>query len=81
MATYKQTTDMWTRLHMIVLLSGTNSVLHVCLSVNICVMVTSVTLTAKMYSLHCFQSPFFIALDAATTCSRMLSGGPILPKQ
>ena len=44
-------------------------------------MFTSVTLTAKMYSLHCFQSPFFIALDAATTCSRMLSGGPILPKQ
>ena len=81
MATYKQTTDMWTRLHTIVLLSVTNIMLHVCLSVNICFMFTSVTLTAKMYSLHCFQSPFFIALDAATTCSRMLSGGPILPKQ
>ena len=81
MATYKQTTDMWTRLHMTVLLSVTNIMLHVCLSVNICFMFTSVTLTAKMYSLHCFQSPFFIALDAATTCSRMLSGGPILPKQ
>ena len=81
MATYKQTTEMWTRLHMTVLLSVTNITLHVYLSVNICFMFTSVTLTAKMYSLHCFQSPFFIALDAATTCSRMLSGGPILPKQ
>ena len=34
------------------------------------------TLMARMKSLHALQSPFFMAWAAATTCSRMLSGGP-----
>ena len=29
-----------------------------------------------MKSLHAFHSPRFIAFDAATTCSRIVSGGP-----
>ena len=32
--------------------------------------------TARILSLHFFQSPAFIAFEAATICSRILSGGP-----
>ena len=31
---------------------------------------------ARIWSRHFFHSPVFIALDAATMCSRMLSAGP-----
>ena len=34
------------------------------------------TLMPMIYLQHVFQSPFFIALAAATTCSLMVSGRP-----
>ena len=41
-----------------------------------CDIVATVTLISNKASLHFFQSPSRMALAAATTCSRIVSGGP-----